>query len=302
MDAASETQTRRDELVHAWAFVLQVAGSATALGALVYGTGAATMWIRMKESGYPADVAVEHQSRSEMIALGVRGFALVIGVALAIGFAVLLLARLHAILTRPLPRLARWGEHLGTVRERAGAALGLVGLIASAFVSWRVFGIVFTLGAGAWILYPAAEKRRWPSPRRLLVAALTVVVGAVCWQISGKELIQGVYLKPIPAVLSNEVPAGERSYLEEVPYPYFGQDKDHVYVGDVYSVRRASDGGVDFNFRADDETSIAEIPRSAVLLSFAQIQDELYNGIDPPACAFLHRLVQWKPGRPFCRD
>jgi len=176
MDAASETQTRRDELVHAWAFVLQVAGSATALGALVYGTGAATMWIRMKESGYPADVAVEHQSRSEMIALGVRGFALVIGVALAIGFAVLLLARLHAILTRPLPRLARWGEHLGTVRERAGAALGLVGLIASAFVSWRVFGIVFTLGAGAWILYPAAEKRRWPSPRRLLVAALTVVV------------------------------------------------------------------------------------------------------------------------------
>jgi hypothetical protein len=300
MDSASDSQRRRDELVHAWAFVLQVAGSAAALGALLYGTGAATTWIRLKESGYPADVAVEHQPRSEMIAVGVRGFALVLGVALAVGFVVLVAARLHARLAPRFPGLARRGEHLRRVLELAGEALGVLAVIASAFVSWRLFGVVFTVVAGAWILYPATSQRRWPGPRRLLGAALAVVVGAVCWQISGKELIQGVYLKPVPAVLRDEVPLGEQQYLIDVPYPYFGQDKDYVYVGDVYNVKPARDGGVDFN-QGGAETSIAEIPRGSVLLSFAQTEDELYNGITPPACSFLRRLG-WERGRPFCSD
>jgi hypothetical protein len=298
MDTAGDSQRRRDELVHAWAFVLQVAGSAAALGALLYGTGAATTWIRLKESGYPADVAVEHQSRSGMIALGVRGFALVLGVALAVGFLVLVAARLHALLAPHMPGLVRGGEHHRRVREWAGEVLGVVAVIVSAFVSWRFFGVALALVAGAWILYPAVAARRWPGPRRLLGAALAVVVGAVCWQISGKELIQGVYLRPIPALLRNEVPVGERKYLKETAYPYFGQDKDYVYVGDVRSARRASDGGIDFNVYGE-ELSIAEIPRSAVLLSFAQDEDELYPGIAPPACSFLRRLG-WKHGRPFC--
>jgi hypothetical protein len=297
MDTATDSQRRRDELVHAWAFVLQVAGSAAALGALLYGTGAATTWIRLKQSGYPADIAVEHQPRSEMIAVGVRGFALVLGVALAVGLVILVAARLHALLAPHVPRLARGGEHLRTVLERAGAGLGLLGVVVSAFVSWRLFGVVVTLVAGAWILYPAVDKRRWPGPRRLLGAALAVVVGAVCWQISGTQKIQGVYLKPVPAVLRNEVPPGERKYLANTAYPYFGQDKDYVYVGDIYSVRLTR-GGVEFN-RENGEASIAEIPRSSVLLSFAEVQDDLYTGTAPPACSFLRRLG-WRSDRPFC--
>lgn len=298
MDTPSDSQRRRDELVHAWTFVLQVAGSAAALGALLYGTGAATMWIRMNESGYPADIAVEHQPRSEMIALGVRGFALVLGVALAVGSAVLFFARLHGAMAPHVPMFRRGAEHLRAIGDdRAGAMLCVLAVVVSAFVSWRLFGIVFTVAA-AWILHPAAEERRWPGPRRLLAAALVVVVGAVCWQISGKELIQGVYLKPIPAVLARQVTPTERQLLPEVAFPYFGQDKDHVYVGDVYSVRRALDGGIDTNFRGE-ENSIAEIDRNGVLLSFAQYKIELYNGIDPPACSFLRRLG-WRHGRPFC--
>jgi hypothetical protein len=126
-----------------------VAGSAAALGALLYGTGAATTWIRLKQSGYPADVAVEHQSRTEMIAVGLRGFALVLGVALGVGLVVLVAARLHARLAPHSPRLARAGEHLRTVSEWAGGALGVLAVIVSAFVSWRLFGIVFTVVAGA---------------------------------------------------------------------------------------------------------------------------------------------------------
>ena len=125
------------------------------------------------------------------------------------------------------------------------------------------------------------------------------MVGAVCWQISGKELIQGVYLKPIPAALSSQVRPAERRLLPEVAFPYFGQDKDYVYVGDIYSVKRSPDGFHHWNFRSSDENSIAEIPRNSVLLSFAQYQDELYNGIDPPACSFLRRLG-WRSDRPFC--
>jgi hypothetical protein len=299
MEPASDSQRRRDELTHAWAFVLQVAGSAAALGALLYGTGAATTWIRIKQSGYPADVAVEHQSHSEMIALGVRGFAFVLGVALVVGFVVLVVARLHALLAPHVPWLVRGAAQLRALRDRAGAVLGVLAVVVSAFVSWRFFGIVVTVVAGVWVLYPAAEARRWPGPRRLLAAALAVVVGAVCWQISGKQLIQGVYLRPIPTVLRNEVPAGERKYLKETAYPYFGQDKDYVYVGDVRSVVRASDGGTDFNVNGEED-SIAELPRSSVFLDFSAIQDELYNGIDPPACSLLHRLG-WRPGRPFCR-
>jgi|GEM_PF-5014882 hypothetical protein len=301
METASDSQRRRDELVHAWTFVLQVAGSAAALGALLYGTGAATTWIRLKESGYPPDIAVEHQSRSEMIAVGVRGFALVLGVALGVGVVVLVAARLHARLAPHVPRLARADEHLRRVGWWAAEVLGVLTVVVSAFVSWRLFGVVVTIVAGAWILYPAVDKRRWPGPRRLLGAALAVVVGAVCWQISGKELIQGVYLKPIPAVLSLQVPPAERGLLPQVPFPYFGQDSDHVYVGDIYSVKSARGGGVDWNFRPGDENSIAEIPRNGVLLSFAQTEDELYNGIAPPACSFLRRLG-WRHGRPFCRD
>jgi hypothetical protein len=299
MDTASDSQRRRDELVHAWAFVLQVAGSAAALGALLYGTGAATTWIRLKQSGYPADIAVEHQPRSAMIAVGVRGFALVLGVALAVGLVVLAAARLHVRLAPHLPRLARAGEHLRKAGGWVAELLGVLAVVVSACVSWRLFGVVVTIVAGAWILYPAASERRWPGPRRLLGAALAVVVGAVCWQISGTQKIQGVYLRPIPQVLKNEVPARERRYLEKTPYPYFGQDKDYVYVGDIRSVEPTADNGVNFNFRDVDENSIAEIPRSSVLLSFAQDEDFLYTGIAPPACSLLHRLG-WKRGRPFC--
>jgi hypothetical protein len=93
------------------------------------------------------------------------------------------------------------------------------------------------------------------------------------------------------------------SRREETPagscVPAFGQDKDYVYVGDIYSVKRSPDGFHHWNFRSSDENSIAEIPRNSVLLSSAQYQDELYNGIDPPACSFLRRLG-WRSDRPFC--
>jgi hypothetical protein len=123
----------------------------------------------------------------------------------------------------------------------------------------------------------------------LLATALVVVVGAVCWQISGTERIQGVYLTPVPPELKGQVRDGNPNELRFVPFPYFGEDARHVYVETVYSVD-ANAQRQDWNFDGE-ELSIAEIDRDKVLLTFPRTSDVLYDKTASPVCTFLEQVA-----------
>lgn len=77
MAATRVTSVRPEDTAHgepsAWEIVLQIAGALSGLAGLVYVMGATTLWLRAALVGLPADIAIEHQTRSTVIATGMRG-------------------------------------------------------------------------------------------------------------------------------------------------------------------------------------------------------------------------------------
>ena len=104
-----------------WEGLLAVAGAIAALAGLVYFLGALTFWLALRTRGYSADIGIEHQPRSQLIGLGLRGVGFVVWVAV-----LLVIARMVVI---RIPGVA------APICYTAGMAAVL--LIAASFVSWR---------------------------------------------------------------------------------------------------------------------------------------------------------------------
>jgi lysylphosphatidylglycerol synthetase-like protein (DUF2156 family) len=76
----------------AWNGFIAVAGATAGIAALAYFVGAVTIWARLRAAGLPADIAAEHYPRGEVIALGIRGIAVIAaGLAASVALVYLLL-------------------------------------------------------------------------------------------------------------------------------------------------------------------------------------------------------------------
>ncbi len=208
-----------------WEFVLQLAGALGGLAGLVYVIGASTIWFRAKLVGLPADIAIEHESRSSVIAVGLRGIVyVVIPYALAAVVAAVALRVGIASFNRKPENQRHFGEvvcGLATRLSRHPFRIALVDalLIAGASLwSWRAFaaviGGVAAFGGALWWL----DSTRKIKVVGTLGLALAAVVTGLGWQITNRIAVQGVWLTPsLPGI--------------DHPLPYFGETRDYVYVG-----------------------------------------------------------------------
>ena len=149
-----------------WEGLLAVAGAIAALAGLVYFLGALTFWLALRTRGYSADIGIEHQPRSQLIGLGLRGVGFVVWVAV-----LLVIARMVVI---RIPGVAK-------VRFRYTAGMAAVLLIAASFVSWR--WLALAIAASTLLIVIAVQCRlpaRW-HPLYWLALLVPAIFTALLW-------------------------------------------------------------------------------------------------------------------------
>jgi hypothetical protein len=172
------------------------------LAAIVYFAGAIALWLRLHKAGYPADLALEHQTRSEVVAVGLRGLLIITGLFAA-------LAACWGLANFLANRLAGWIDARPARREHAHrlkrqylkvvrAGLRVVGPVALLLllkdVDQRYVGIaMIAIGVAAFATTLMATGRG--SPIRL-VGLVVAVIGAslVSWRTFGVVLAVAVAL------------------------------------------------------------------------------------------------------------
>jgi hypothetical protein len=253
---------RDDGPTEAWGRLFQVAGATAGLGALIYLIGSATLWTRFRVADLPADVAVEHETRQEMVSLGLRG--------------ILLMLALLAVLTLVIVAIGElWWATVGHRRRaedslieacttrlretRAATRRRLIGVsvviaIGVSFTTWRAFGMVVGLLVVVVVALAAFEHGTRSRPQISLGSAAVVLVACAVagftWQISGRVPVHSVIVVPPSA------PAFAR-----VGIPYFGETADRVYLGDI---RQVPSAGRSYTYCH----RILEVPRKDVRLIF----------------------------------
>lgn len=278
-----------------WGGVLAFAGAAAGLAGIVYLIGAATLWLGLRDRGYSPDAGIEHQSKSQLIGLGLRGLLLVAGLTLLLALVV------FAFNLRPVIEGLVEG-----VRFRYSALAALVPVLAASLVNWRwvalaipVTGLVVAFAAEARL---TAYRRQW-SWLLLLVAA---VLAALAWQYGGVVEVTAVRVLPRsgqplrslrvfeskpctgpdgkPATSSYALVNGERIWLSgendchlkgvqtrkqvrmtlrRCSVPYFGQTGGYVYLGAISRVWEDAAGLCHW-----DAGGIVELRRDAVRLRY----------------------------------
>lgn len=299
-----------------WGGLLAVAGALAALAGFVYFIGALTLWLALQNRGYSADVAIEHQPRSQLIGLGLRGVLFVVWVAI-----VVLVARLVVI---GLPGARSQFER---VRFRYAAAAAIVLLLVGSLVSWR--WLALAIAASTVLLVTATQLRlpaRWQ--RRYWFALLVpAALTSVSWLVGGIVYVNAVTTDPPralpligvhlsksrctvsgkPAESSYADLEGERLWVAEgnrcgkkdtLPYAevlrrfkpkcsvaYFGENGDFVYLGAITNVVKAPNGTCLY-----DAGPIVELRRDKVRLRFLRSKGFLGAPSRPPILAAWERL------------
>lgn len=252
----------------AWAGVIAVTGALAGLGALVYFVGAVTMWVQLRSAQLPADVAITHGQRSELIGLGIRGL-LIVSI-----FATLLVGVAWAL---ALLWLRKRGQSEGVAEVTGGAIRGLrlrtrvlaVGaavaiVVALAFTTWRWFGVGLAalVAAAAYSRYlariagqPASGVRAtrprppWASVGTVVTLAIAAGGAAIALQLDETIAVRQVIIDPPP-----------EAALEGIPIPYFGESADHLYVANLTDIEFPPQGGTHWRY----EHAIMEISREDV--------------------------------------
>jgi hypothetical protein len=288
-----------------WGAVAAVAAAATGLALLVYLIGAATLWLALRNTGYSPDIGIQHQPRSQVIALGLRGLVFV-------GF----LAIVLVLATVAARRVRRVRE--AEIRFRYVAVVALLLLFAASWTNWRLFGVAI---AAATLLLAIGFQSRFPRygtgvwrPVLLIVAsALT----ALSWQLGGPVNVNAVFVKPRsqlplrgfhtrrePCGVGHSTYAlvqGQKVWLEDdnaclrrpvmtpaaildelrrhCEVPYFGESGSFVYLG---GIANAWDRGTGCDW---DAGPIVELRRDKVLLRFSRGKARLNTDRQRPIAA-----------------
>jgi hypothetical protein len=298
-DSGQQSTGQPSALAQTWSGAIQIAGAIAGLGVLVYLVGAATVWLRFEAAGLPADIAVEHQGRGELIALGIRGVAIVL--VLVVSFGALFYFLVALPLTDYLLRRAKkkapsaadpgaqgdsesFGRTLivdvAAPKVRAWPALvfrilggvGVLVIVAVSFTTWQWFGLtvgIVIVTACVLRYLDLRDQNRRPSVLIPLAAILAGAFAGLAWQINEVIPVQTVIVQPAKTTIRlTSVPRNQ-------PIPYFGETGTHVFVGDVRW--RGSRRGWIYCHR------IIELQRDQVRLTFEAEEHHFINFIKPPA-------------------
>jgi hypothetical protein len=178
------------EAARPWEVVLQIAGALSGFAGLVYTIGATTIWLRARLVGLPADIAVEHEPRSSVIALGLRGIVLVAlaylvvaGLAAALIGAGLFICQV-ARRWRFLPAVTLTAEQR-TLMESASVARSRA--VLNGYGRWNLNVIKLLLGAlagaagGFTRTVLDGARRLSPHPLRIAAVDVVLIIGASFW-------------------------------------------------------------------------------------------------------------------------
>jgi hypothetical protein len=289
-DSPSEARSSGTEKI--WSGALAVAGAAVGLAAIIYFLGAASMWLALRGRGYSPDAAIEHQPRSQLIAIGMRGIV-------AVAIIVLLAAAFAMLLGRILP-----------VNVLGAVVMGVIAIFVASWISWRLVALAFA--ASMALLVSALDwkpdmRTAGKAPLRWLVLLVAAVLTALAWQYGGPIRMTRVSVLPRSSLPFGsiyveqrdcETPEGQRAessaaYVRHWVWlkgkgngcrekealsksdvekdlrsrcntvPYFGQSGDFVYLGAIRGVWLNKDGGCQWY-----AAGIVELPRDKVRLVF----------------------------------
>lgn len=164
------------------AIALGILGVTAGLTATAYFVGAVTIWLRLHVSGFPADIGLELASDGRIIAVGVRGIAVVVGIVGLLLLFVRLYARYLAGSVRTLVQSSSWWYVVGVI---IGAAI----LFPAYRVSERVFLVVDALllaGAASMLVLSKGGNRKTQRVFALIFAVLAILISAgVGWRLFG---------------------------------------------------------------------------------------------------------------------
>jgi hypothetical protein len=289
-----------------WNTLLTVVGAVTGVAALVYFLGAASLWLALRGSSYSSDIGIEHEPRSLLIGLGLRGIFFV-------GLLSLLFAATATILLQ-----SRAGNFLRRARFRRAAAASLLLLFAASWVNWRWFALAIAIatlivGVSFRVRLPG-HVRRW----HLIGLVFAAVLSALAWQYGGPVYLDSVRVRPalfLPvrgvAPYSEACPkdvserssytfvAGKTIWITDAnpcrfvpqktreqvarrfsricPVPYFGESGSYVYVGAIEDVDERAPGRCFWN-----GGPIVELPRALIRLRFPRRKAELFHSRTRP--------------------
>ena len=168
-----------------WTGLLAAAGAVATLAGLLYFVGAVSLWIALRNRGYSPDVAIAHQPRTQLIAIGIRGGIVVvaIGVALlAVSLSVARIGRVRAVAKR--------------TRFRYACAAAFALLLAASFVSWR--WLALAIGVSTLLVQNAAQLRfpsRWKH-RYWIGVLVPATMAAIAWVAGGIVRVSTVEITP----------------------------------------------------------------------------------------------------------
>jgi hypothetical protein len=276
----SETPTPADRPSD-WAGFLQAAAALAGLAGVVYLVGAATLWVRYAAAGLPADVALAHQPRAEVIALGVRGLFAIGGI-----FVVVALILAYAFVYSRAPRRAAqfvegiaqkvFKPSVPVVRDpqadvapqtegdlkgawgRTWVTVAILAVIVCAYLGWREFGIAVAavIAAGTLVrfarLRSQGDARANGIPPFLIVGLVSAAaISGTAWQVSDDIHVQSVIVQPPTKELGNNNTA----------VPYFGETDHYVYVLRVLPIQNGTNA---FTYCSE----VIELKRDSVTLTF----------------------------------
>ncbi len=272
MEANDEsTEARSSGTEKIWSGALAVAGAGVGLAAIIYFLGAASMWLALRGRGFSPDVAIEHQPRSQLIAIGVRGI-------FAVAVIVLFAAALGFLFRRYLP-----------VSLRGSVVIGAIAIFVASWLGWRWLALAFA-GTIALLInaldWKPELRPMGKAPFRWLLLLVAAVLTALAWQYGGPMRITRVAVLPrasLPfgsiyveqrecTLRGGQKAESSRAYVRHWVWlkegndchykvtrprekleailrrkcnsvPYFGQSADFVYLGAIRAVWLNEDGG-----------------------------------------------------------
>jgi hypothetical protein len=291
-----------------WAALLALAGAVATLAGFVYFIGALSLWIALRNRGFSADVVIQHQPRSEIIGVGLRGAMAVLLISLVLLLGSFLVARVAAVRSQ-------------TVRApglRRAAVASLVMLLVAGLVSWRWVALALAVST---LLIIAALQDRWRRPYWVALIGVATLT-SLAWVAGGVVRIPVVTVTPASAspveprffrqwcndaqdltrfarVGGKKVARADlnecglepemteaairRELQRECSVPYFGETGSLVYLGEIRRTYQRADGSCRF-----DAGRIVEISRDRVKLSFLAAKGNLNPSPRRPLDAMWH--------------
>jgi hypothetical protein len=233
-------------------------------------------------------MGVEHQPRSVLVGLGVKGLLLILGI---FGVALIGLWVVRSLVGRN-ERIQRFISQHGHILVVLVLCV-CVGLVAGlSFVSWPWLGAAIAISVLVLAaLWAGTSFSLSPSLAAVagVILALLAIFATAAFQLGGRATVQAIRFRQVPRQLASLSPVPET--LTRAHFPYFGEDGSSIYVG---AIRSYIPDVFPYNFCPDEPRIIVEVPRNDVDVWFLSRPIDLSHSSEPPGTQLWHWLVGTK--------